>query len=254
MPSFPGTPTSYHGFQRYDFVVDGCAAIVVTPHEVATGRPWVWRAEFFDHQPGPDLGLLDRGFHLAFLEVNNTFGCPWAMDRWESFYAELTGKYNFAPKSALIGLSRGGLYCYNWAARHPERVSCIYADAAVCDFKSWPYGYGKATNNMTEWNKLLKDYGFASEEEALAYKGNPIDNLEPLAKAGIPLLHVFGDADRAVPWEENTKIVQERYEALGGHIELIRKPGVDHHPHGLEDPTPIVDFILRATAQAEAEA
>lgn len=246
MNNWPGKVGDYHGFVRHDFEVDGCAAIVVEPHQVAEGQPWVWRAEFFDHQPGPDLGLLEHGFHLVFLEVNNTFGCPWAMDRWDSYYEYLTGQHGLAQKAALIGLSRGGLYCCNWAARRPETVACIYADAAVFDFKSWPAGLGKGNGNAAEWQKLLKDYGFASEAEAIAYDNNPVDNLEPLAKAGIPLLLVFGDADMSVPWEENTLVVQQRYEALGGPVELIRKPGVDHHPHGLEDPTPIVEFVLRA--------
>lgn len=30
----------------------------------------------------------------------------------------------------------------------------------------------------------------------MAYKGDPIGSLEPLAKAGIPLIHVIGDADQ----------------------------------------------------------
>ena len=70
-----------------------------------------------------------------------------------------------------------------------------------------------------------------------------MDNLAPLAAAHIPLLHVYGDADEAVPWEENTGVVRERYEALGGEITLIAKPGGRHHPHGLEDPTPVADWI-----------
>jgi len=72
-----------------------------------------------------------------------------------------------------------------------------------------------------------------------------VDNLEPLAKARVPLLHVYGEADTVVPWEENTGIVVERYRKLGGTIKLIPKPGIAHHPHGLADPTPIVEFILK---------
>jgi hypothetical protein len=32
---------------------------------------------------------------------------------------------------------------------------------------------------------------------------------------------------------------------MGGHIELICKPGGKHHPHGLPDPAPIVEFVLK---------
>jgi pimeloyl-ACP methyl ester carboxylesterase len=85
----------------------------------------------------------------------------------------------------------------------------------------------------------LKVFKFASDTEALPYKGNhPVDSLAPLAKAKVPLFHVFGDADDVVPWEENTGLLADRYKALGGDITLIRKPGGGHHPHGLDDPTP----------------
>lgn len=243
--ALPGKPGDYHGFARYDFGVDGCDAAVVAPKENAPGTPWIWRAEFFDHRPEADLALLSRGFHLVYIQVGNTFGCPSAMKHWDAFYAELTGKYGFGKKAALEGLSRGGLYCYNWAAAHPDRVACIYGDAPVCDFKSWPAGKGKSKGSPQDWAKLQKDYGFVSEAEALAYKGNPVDSLAALAKARIPLIHVFGDADDLVPWEENTGVIKTRYEKMGGSITLIRKPGVGHHPHGLDDPTPVVEFIVK---------
>lgn len=155
----------------------------------------------------------------------------------------------FAKRAALIGLSRGGLYCYNWAIANPDKVVCIYADAPVCDFKSWPggklKGLGKGDGSTAEWQKLLMAYGFKSDAQAIAYRGNPVDNLKPLADANIPLLHVYGDADTTVPWDENTGAVAKRYRKLGGNITLIRKPGVGHHPHGLNDPTPIVEFIMK---------
>ncbi len=91
----------------------------------------------------------------------------------------------------------------------------------------------------------MKCYGFKNEAEALEYDKNPIDNLKPLADAGVPLLHVYGDSDEVVPWKENTGVVAQRYRQLGGSITLIDKPGVGHHPHGLEDPSPIVEFIVK---------
>ncbi|HKI70515.1 MAG TPA: alpha/beta hydrolase, partial [Verrucomicrobiae bacterium] len=90
-------------------------------------------------------------------------------------------------------------------------------------------------------------YGFKLDAEAIAYRGNPVDNFKPLVDAGVPLLHVYGDADTTVPWEENTGVVAERYRKLGGSITLIPKHGVGHHPHGPGDPTPIVEFILKHT-------
>jgi len=48
-----------------------------------------------------------------------------------------------------------------------------------------------------------------------------------------------------VPVSENIVVVEKRYRALGGLIEVIRKPGGKHHPHSLKDPTPIVDFLVK---------
>jgi len=245
---FPGTKSDWHGFDRYEFPVQGKMASVVVPRQTAPGKPWVWHGEFFGHKPAPDIALLGRGFHIVYLRVPDMLGCPDAVAAWNALYAELTGKYGFGKKAALVGLSRGGLYVYNWAAANPDKVACIYADAAVCDFKSWPGGKGKGKGSQRDWKLVMERYGLTSEAEALAYDKNPVDNLGPLAKAGVPLLHVYGDADDVVPWEENTGVVAERYRKLGGSITLIAKPGVAHHPHGLDDPTPIVEFIFKHAA------
>lgn len=240
---FPGKHSEWNGFDRYDFEVDGKPVLVVAPKNPAVGRPWVWHGEFFGHKPAPDIALLKQGYHIVYMSVPNMLGAPKAVKHWNQCYDELTQNYGFARKVALVGLSRGGLYCYNWATANPDKVACIYADAAVCDFKSWPGGKGKGKGSPADWKLVLDQYGFASDEEAMAWKGNPVDSLAPLARAGVPLLHVYGDADDVVPWDENTGVVADRYKALGGSITLIAKPGVNHHPHGLEDSTPIVEFI-----------
>ena len=243
IPSFPGAATSWNGFDRFEFPVDGLPVSVVTPDQPSPGRPWVWHGEFFGHKPDPDVALLERGFHIVYVRIPNLLGSPQAVDHWNTCFRELTGTYQLCRKVALVGLSRGGLYCYNWAIANPDRVACLYGDAPVCDFKSWPGGFGAGRGSPRDW-QLVKDlWQFASDEDAQAYGGNPVDNLEPLARAGVPLLHIFGDADEVVPWDENTQLIAERYRALGGRIDLIRKPGVGHHPHGLDDSTPIVEFI-----------
>ncbi|MBL9140074.1 MAG: hypothetical protein JNK85_29650 [Verrucomicrobiales bacterium] len=242
---FPGQRSAWNGFDRYDFQVDGHNALVVVPHKELPGRPWIWHGEFFGHKPLPDIAMLGRGFHIVYLSVPDQLGAPTAVNAWNGLYRELTERYGFGPRPALVGLSRGGLYCYNWATANPSKVSCIYGDAPVCDFKSWPGGKGKGPGSPRDWQLVLERYGFKSEADALAYPANPVDSLLPLATAKVPLLHVFGDADEVVPWEENTGLLAERYTKLGGFIALIRKPGVKHHPHGLDDSTPIIDFLWR---------
>ena len=242
---FPGKKSEWNGYDRYDFTVAGKSVLVVAPKEAAPGNPWVWHGEFFGHKPAPDMALLGKGFHVVYMDAQNMLGCPDVVALWNEFYRELTEKHGLARKVALVGLSRGGLYVYNWAEANADKVACIYADAAVCDLKSWPGGKGKGKGSPGDWKLALKVYHFDSDADALAYDKNPIDQLLPLAKAGVPLLHVYGDADDVVPWDENTGVVAERYKKLGGSITLIVKSGVGHHPHGLDDSTPIIDFIYR---------
>ena len=241
-----GEKSIWNGYDRYDFTYDTCHCIVVVPKHPADHLPWIWRARFFGHEPQADLKLLEKGFHLVYMDVADLFGSPSAINHWNTFYNYLTRHHRFHPRPALEGMSRGGLIVYNWACANPEKVACIYGDNPVCDFKSWPAGRGKGKYHQPSWEACLKAYGL-TEEQALEYKHNPIDNLMPLVRSVVPLLHVCGTSDTVVPMPENSDVVEKRYKKLGGKITVIRKPGQDHHPHSLKDPAPIVDFILSYT-------
>ncbi len=244
--SWPGEALdTWHGFTRHTITIDGCTAWVVEPKQALPGNPWSWCLEFpdafTDRCAAP--ALLAKGFYHAHISVGNTFGCPAALAHCTAFYEAVVAK-GLATRVALIGISRGGLYAYRWAAENPTKVALIYGDAPVCDFKSWPAGRGTGHGSPGDWTALKTCYHFADDASALAYAGNPIDQLAPLAKAGIALIHVVGDADDVVPVAENTAIVESRYHQLGGTITVIHKPGIGHHPHGLDDPTTVVDFIV----------
>jgi len=249
---FPGKATKWEGFVRHDFQVGGVGVLVVEPEKPLAGRPWAWRGEFFGAFPNADIELAKAGWHLAYVAVPDQFGSPAAMRQWEKVHDALVKDHDLHPRPALIGLSRGALYCMAWAAAHPDKTLAVYLDNGVCDFKSWPggkaKGLGSGPGSAAEWQKLLKAYGFKDDQEAVASKANPVDNLEPLAKGKVPLLLVYGDSDKAVPHAENSAVVYDRYKALGGPVERIVKPGADHHPHGLKDPKPILDFFGRAWA------
>lgn len=242
---FPSKKSLFGKYVRRDFVAAGRACTLVFPRASAPGKPWIWRTEFFGHEPQADLALLGQGFHAAYIDMQNMYGGPLAMRLMDAFYALLTRDCGLSKKTVLEGFSRGGLFAFNWAARNPEKVACIYADAPVCDFKRWPAGRGAGKGSPEDWTRLLKRYRMTEERALRAGRNpyNPKDNLRPLARNGIPLLHVVGDADDVVPVAEHTAIVERRYKRLGGRIEVIHKPGVGHHPHSLRNPKPIVDFI-----------
>jgi len=240
-------PTStWHGFTRHHYTVEGCAAWVAEPRQARPGNPWAWCMEFpdaFTERCAAPL-LLEQGFHYGYMDQFNNFGSPAALKKFRTFYDLLIGR-GLSAKATLIGISRGGLSAYRWAAENPDTVAVIYGDAPVCDFKSWPGGKGTGPGSAGDWECCLRAYGFKDEAEALAYRGNPVDTLAPLAKAGIAIIHVVGDVDEAVPVADNTALVESRYRKLGGLIQVFHKPEVGHHPHGLEDPKPVVEFIFQ---------
>ena len=243
---WPDQPSDWNGYERYNFTVDGKSCFVTTPKSVAQGKPWVWRARFPGYHPETDIILLERGFHIAHMDTKGMLGSPTALDHWDAFYDFLVNEKGFSKKPALEAVSRGGLFAYRWAARHPERIACIYADTPVCDIKSWPLGQGEGIGHEATWKRLLKEYEF-THEQALAFQGNPIDILKPLAPHKIPLLHIVSLNDHVVPPEENTFILANRYRQLGGSIEIIEvaKGTEKSNGHHFDHPNPerVADFI-----------
>ncbi len=211
--------STWHGFEKENFSFDGRAAYIVKPANAISGNPWIWRAYFPDWHYEMDSILLSRGFYIAFINCNDMYGSPAAMQVWERFYQHLTTNYSFAKKAVLEGVSRGGLYVYNWAKRNPDKVSCIYAEAPVLDIKSWPGGKGKGKGNIENWKQCLSVFSL-TEEAAMNFTNNAFDHLESLAAYKVPLINVVCKSDSIVPLEENTSILRKRYLQLGGNIQV----------------------------------
>lgn len=230
-------------FDRYHFAFDGSSAIIVFPQKPDPAGRWIWRARFFGHQPQTDIALLNRGYYLVFVGVGNLFGNPRAVLRWDRFYEFLTKKCGLSPYPVLEGMSRGGLIVFNWAKKNPDKCAAVYVDAPVCDIRSWPCHNLKTKDAQ----QCMKVYGL-TYKDLPSFKGNPIDGLEKMAKAKLPVLAVNGIIDTVVPMKKNIHIFAARYKALGGEIRCINKPGNHHHPHSLGDPSPIVNFLLLHSA------
>ncbi|MDB6169478.1 MAG: hypothetical protein JWM88_2342 [Verrucomicrobia bacterium] len=236
----PGiTDSEWHGYRRLDFVVAGRPALLICPAKPAPGKPWVWRAEWFGerHAPQVSLALLERGWHLAYMNAADLYGAPPAMALFDAYYQRVTSGFGLAKRMVIEGFSRGGLYAFNFAADHPDRVAALYLDAPALDLRSWP------GRKSPLWAECLQSYGLTDAEMAKA-KVSPVDRIAAVARARIPIFGVSGDADEVVPYAENLAVLVERYRAAGGTIEVVIKRGGKHHPHGLDDPAPIVDFIL----------
>jgi sialidase-1 len=238
---------SWKGFERVNITIGPHKAYYVNPKKSLEGNPWVWRASFPDWHTDIDSILLTKGFHVAFVNVDDQYGSPYALQVWDTFYKYLTTKQSFAAKVALEGVSRGGLYVYGWAKRNPDKVSCIYNEAPVCNIKSWPGGKFSAPGDANLWKQLQQVYHI-TEQQALDYHDNPIDNLDGLAAFKIPVMHIIGITDQVVPNTENTNILAQRYTALGGPMMIYPVTAgpqeLNGHHFPIEHPEQWADRIM----------
>ena len=242
-------PSQWHGFEKVAFEFEGRNAYIVKPVNALQGNPWIWRAYFPDWHYEMDSILVSQGFHIAFIDCRDMYGSPEAMQVWEKFYQHLTRMYTFSKKPVLEGVSRGGLYIYGWAKRNPDKVSFIYAEAPVLDIKSWPGGKGSGRGSPDDWTKCKAAYNF-SEEQAMAYNDNPVDNIESLAAYKVPIYHVVCSSDRIVPVAENTAILSDRFLQAGGNIkidEMRENIRLEGHHFNITNPEYYADLIFKNT-------
>ncbi len=246
--SSPDSTSLWKGYTRHHRVVHGREAFVTVPHEPGIQKDWVWRARFPEWHTQMDEILLEAGIYIAYINTDDMLGGPEAMELWDEFYEFMVGEHGFASRVSLEGVSRGGLFVFNWAKRHPWKVHSIYTEAPVCDFKSWPGGFGTGKGDKRTWKVLKKQYGFSNDSEALAYKNNPIDQLESLALARVPILSMIGLKDQVVPPSENIFLLSDSYVKLGGIATLVpctrgEEELLGHH-FSIETPELGAEFIL----------
>ena len=251
----PGVPVEvqrWEGYDRVDISVAGREAVMVRPAAATmteAGRPWIWRTEFFGFDAQVDIALLGLGWHVLYCEMSGMYGTPEAIDLMAAFHGRVTSEHHLARRVVLEGFSRGALYAVNFAAAHPNLTAALYLDAPVLDVRSWPGGHGSGQGHAGAWREVLALYNL-TEESAADFERSPLHSAEKLAVAGIPIVAVAGLADSTVPFSENLEPFAQRYRAAGGgDLPMYLKDGGDHHPHSLDDPTPIVEFLVQNALQ-----
>ncbi|HET6250865.1 MAG TPA: hypothetical protein VFE47_24455 [Tepidisphaeraceae bacterium] len=197
-------------YNRYTFELPGVEGVitVIAPKTPAAGMPWVFRSDFVSRDSAVDLALLGKGYAIVTGPVPYNADGP-SLAHWNIVYKHLTD-HGFSKKPVMQGAGRSAGDAYAWAIANPDKVSCIYAE-----------------NPILRSNML---------------KTALLDDLSPLAKAGVPLMHVCGSLDPSL--EGNTRALEKRYKELGGQITVIIKEGEGHYPTGPKDPKAAVEFIV----------
>ena len=235
----------WNGFRAEQFMFEEHLATVVFPEDDKKCGGLVLKTEYQHHFPeAAEIPLLKLGYHVCFIENENRFGQPSDLDRKARFVRYLQEKYGLRKKCVPVGFSCGGMIGLYFAERYPELVSCLYIDAPVVNFMSWPCHFGQE-NPKPGLSEILPALGLKNLAELMAYRKMPLDKIPSLIEKKIPLVMASGDSDTTVPYDENGLFVERAYKEADLPIEVYIKPGGNHHPHGIPDPTPIVDFILR---------
>ena len=230
--------------------VEGHTAFVIMPRQADATRPmpWVWYAPTLpglpeDREKWMFERFLAAGMAIAGVDVGESYGSPQGRAVYSAFYKELVTRRGFAEKACLLARSRGGLMLYNWACENPEAVACVAGIYPVCDIRSFP-GLERACGA----------YGLTPVQlEAQLGKHNPIDRLQPLAKAGVPIFHIHGDSDTLVPLGDNSGELARHYRTLGGQMQLQIAQGQGHNLwEGYFQCQELVDFVVAQAAASRA--
>lgn len=235
----------WNSFECDRFIFEGHDAIVVRPDEGNASGNLAVKTEYWDKFTGTEIELLRNGFHLCFIRNDNRWGTDPDLDRKARFIRYVQNKYFLKTKCVPVGMSCGGLIAIKLAAKYPELVSCMYLDAPTINYMSCPCGFGVSDRLELELSEVLDALGLSSVSELLAYRDMPLDKIPILAQYKIPVVLVSGDSDSVVPFCENGAYLEIAYKNACIPLAVYIKPGAGHHPHGLEDPAPIVRFILQ---------
>ena len=220
----------WYGYRRTKFDFKGRTAWVVEPSVTPlNGCPWTWTMQwaeaFVERTCVPDL--LKRGFHHATIDLYPTRMDESGVAAAAEFQRFLVDTLGFAPKANLVGMSWGGFFSVRYTAAHPENVRCIYLDAPLLTFAGFDSAASAA--GIGSWFETRPADGDWRKDPRM-----PVNMAEAVAKAGIPVLLLYGGQDQTVPPDENARRFADAFKAAGGKIDVRQRGGYGHHPHGVD--------------------
>lgn len=233
----------WNGFECVEFDFENHPAKVILPKVKYDKANLLVKTEYFNAFPETEIALLERGYYLCFIENDNRWGTDEDLDRKARFIKCVAEKYNLSQKCIPVGMSCGGLIAVKLAAKYPELISCLYIDAPVINYMSCPCGFGNGNSLSSNNTEILNALGLKTIGELMAYRDMPLDKIPSLIENRIPVIMVAGDSDMVVPYDENGLFIERAYRKADIDFEVYIKEGCDHHPHGLENPAPVIDFI-----------
>ncbi|MBQ7822049.1 MAG: hypothetical protein IJ391_07190 [Clostridia bacterium] len=232
----------WNGFESKEFIFAERDARIIYPKVNANGR-LLFKTEYLDAFPGFDIAMLERGYHLIFISHRSRWAPDNEIDIMADFVRFAAKELGASEKCILEGMSCGGLQAARFAEIYPELTSVMYLDAPVMNLLSMA-GLGECKDEGVQsfYREICNTFGVGSST-IINLRKSAIDNMRPLIENEIPIIMLYGNADDCVIYTENGKVLEDYYTANGGNIKVIAKSMCGHHPHGLDDPALIIEFI-----------
>lgn len=235
----------WHGYGKEEFIFKGKKAIVVFPKHSDSKKNWALKTEYWDAFPETEIALLEKGFHVAYLQNISRFATREDCDNKEEFAKYLQQNYGLRDKCVLIGLSCGGAHAFNFAGYYPKRISCIFADAPVLNFCSYPGNFDSEDCRNIWENEFVKAYPGIKRADLLGSDIHPLCKAHTIMKYNIPVILVYGTEDRTVIYSENGMLLEDIYKEYD-KFTVLRRNLQGHHPHGFPtEPAKIPDLIIQ---------
>lgn len=236
---------TWNNYNSQKFEFEGYEAIIVFPEDPHKNRYFLIKTEYWDAFPEAiEIPLLNIGFHLCYIRNKNRWGTDEDLDRKARFIKYVQKEYNLHRRCIAVGMSCGGLIAIKLAAKYPSLFSCLYLDAPVVNYMSCPCGFGIGRPLSENNSEILEALGLESISQLLSYRDMPLDRINTLIESRIPVVMSAGDNDLIVPYCENGILLEDAYKTAGIDFEIHLCAGRAHHPHGIENPDSILNFIL----------
>lgn len=228
--------------ERLNFEFEGRQATLICPDKPAKDKKWLLKTEYFTAFPSFQDEMVNRGWHLAHIKSTTRWCVEEDLDLRKRFADYLCEHYGLNRKCVPVGMSCGGMVAIKFAAKYPSYVSSMYIDAPVINLLSCPAALGNANYDETLMSDFTHGTGM-TVSDLISYREHPLDKLGKLAESKIPVIMVYGDCDTVVPYEENGALLEKCYKDNDVPLVVIPKKGCEHHPHGLEDNSAIIEFV-----------
>ena len=234
--------TPFEPFKRKEFTFGERHAWIFYPKGEPNGK-MVLKTEYLAAFPFFDVAMLERGYHLIFIEHQNRWASDDEIEIMAEFVRHCAKELGTEEKCIFEGMSCGGLQATKLAECYPELCAVLYLDAPVLNILSMA-GLGECKHEAVAqfWREIVATYD-VDRSSITAFRESPVDHMDVLIENNIAIYLLYGNADDGVLFAENGMILEKFYRKHGGTIKVVSKSCGGHHPHCLEDPAPIIEFV-----------